>query len=102
MLWINFSSWIWISGKLNFICGSLDDLIPIEDRLVIEKRFKKLDPLEERFIYVEVKGADHGFMCEERESFHKDASLIGWNVLMKELNSKNSWEWFWWVFALII
>ena len=75
-----------VSGKLNFICGSSDDLIPIEDRLVIEKKFKKVDPLAERFIYVEVKGADHGFMCEERESFHKDASLIGWNLLMKELN----------------
>jgi carboxymethylenebutenolidase len=25
-------------------------------------------------------------MCEERESFNKDASLIGWNLLMKELN----------------
>ena len=44
-----------VSGKLNFICGSSDDLIPIKDRLVIKKRFKKLDPLEERFIYVEVK-----------------------------------------------
>ena len=75
-----------VSGKLNFICGSSDDLIPLQDRLKIKKRFKKLDPLEERFIYVEVKGADHGFMCEERESFHKDASLIGWNLLMKELN----------------
>ena len=75
-----------VSGKLNFICGSSDDLIPLEDRLVIEKRFKKLDPLEERFIYVEVKEADHGFMCEERESFHNDAALIGWNLLMKELN----------------
>ena len=75
-----------VSGKLNFICGSSDDLIPLQDRLEIKKRFKKLDPLEERFIYVEVKGADHGFMCEERESFHKDASLIGWNLLMKELN----------------
>jgi len=75
-----------VSGKLNFICGSSDDLIPLRDRLEIKKRFKKLDPLEERFIYVEVKEADHGFMCEERESFHKDASLIGWNLLMKELN----------------
>jgi len=75
-----------VSGKLNFICGSSDDLIPIQDRLEIKKRFKKLDPLEERFIYVEVKGADHGFMCEERESFHKDGSLIGWNLLIKELN----------------
>ena len=71
---------------LNFICGSSDDLIPLKNRLEIKKRFKKLDPLEERFIYVEVKKADHGFMCEERESFHKDASSIGWNLLMKELN----------------
>ncbi len=75
-----------VSGKLKFICGSLDDLIPIEDRLIIKKRFKKIDPLEERFIYVEVKGGDHGFMCEERESFNKDASSIGWDLLMKELN----------------
>ena len=75
-----------ISGKLNFICGSSDDLIPLQDRLEIKKRFEILDPLKERLIYVEVKGADHGFMCEERESFHKDASLIGWNLLMKEFN----------------
>ena len=51
-----------------------------------KKRFKKLVPSEERFIFIEVKGADHGFMCEERESFNKDASLIGWTLLMKELN----------------
>ena len=75
-----------VSGKLNFICGSSDDLIPIEDRLVIEKKFKKVDPLAERFFYVEVEGADHGFMCEERESFKKDASSIGLNLLMKEFN----------------
>jgi len=74
-----------VSGKLNFICGSSDDLIPLKDRLEIKKRFKKLDPLEERFSYVEIDGADHGFMCEERESFDKAASLIGWNLLMKEL-----------------
>jgi len=74
-----------VSGKLNFICGSSDNLIPLKDRLEIKKRFKKLDPLEETFFYIEVKGADHGFMCEERESFDKAASLIGWNLLMKEL-----------------
>ena len=73
-----------VSGKLNFICGSSDDLIPVKDRLEIKQRFKKLDPSEERFNYVEIEGADHGFMCEERESFDKDASLIGWNLLMKE------------------
>ena len=74
-----------VSGNLNFICGSADDLIPLKDRLEIKKMFKKFDPLEERFSYVEIEGADHGFMCEERESFDKAASLIGWNLLIKEL-----------------
>ncbi len=75
-----------VSGKINFICGSSDDLIPLKERLEIEKRFKIIDPLKERFIYVEVPGADHGFMCEGRESFDKNASLVGWNLLMKEFN----------------
>ena len=75
-----------VSGKLNFICGTSDDLIPLRDRLEIKKRFKKLDPFGKRFSYVEIERADHGFMCEERDSFDKDASLIGWNLLMKEFN----------------
>ncbi len=75
-----------VSGKLNFICGTSDDLIPLRDRLEIKKRFKKLDPFGKRFNYVEIESAKHGFMCEERESFDKDASLIGWNLLMKEFN----------------
>jgi len=75
-----------VSGKLNFICGSSDDLIPLRDRLEIKKRFKKLDPFGKRFSYVEIESADHGFMCEERDSFDEAASLIGWNLLMKEFN----------------
>ena len=74
-----------VSGNLNFICGSADDLIPLKDRFEIKKMFKKFDPLEKRFSYIEIEGADHGFMCEERESFDKAASLTGWNLLMKEL-----------------
>ena len=75
-----------VSGNLNFICGSADDLIPLKDRLEIKKMFKKLDPLEERFSYLEIEGADHGFMCEERNSFHKAGSLICWDLLMREFN----------------
>ena len=52
-----------VSGKLNFICGSSYDLIYLKDRLEIKKRFKELDPSEERSNYVEIDGADHGFMC---------------------------------------
>ena len=75
-----------VSGKLNFICGSSDDLIPLQDRIEIKKRFKKLDPFGERFSYIEIDRAHHGFMCEERDSFDRAASLIGWNLLMKEFN----------------
>ena len=75
-----------VSGKLNFICGSEDELIPLKDRSEIKKRFKKLDPLEEKFSFVEISRAHHGFMCEERASFDKDALLVGWNLLMKEFN----------------
>ena len=75
-----------VSGKLNFICGSSDDLIPSKDRLKIIKRFKKVDPSEKRFIYVEVEGAYHGFMCEERQTFNKEVASIGWNLLMQEFN----------------
>ena len=75
-----------VSGKLNFICGSSDDLIPLRDRLEIKKRFKKLDPFGKRFSYFEIENADHGFMCEQRDSFDEAASLIGWNLLMKEFN----------------
>ena len=75
-----------VSGKLNFICGTSDDLIPLRDRLEIKKRFKKLDPFGKRFSYVEIENAGHGFMCEERDSFDEAASLIGWNLLMKEFN----------------
>ncbi|WP_245210916.1 dienelactone hydrolase family protein [Prochlorococcus marinus] len=75
-----------VFGKLNFICGSSDDLIPLQDRLKIQKRFKELDPLKERFNFVEIEGADHGFMSEERYSFDKATSLIGWDLLIKEFN----------------
>ena len=37
-----------VSGKLSFICGTSDDLIPLKDRLEIKKRFKKLDPIRKK------------------------------------------------------
>ena len=35
---------------------------------------------------IEIESADHGFMCEETDSFNEAASLIGWNLLIKEFN----------------
>ena len=52
----------------------------------MKKRFIKLDSLGERFIYFEIEGAVHGFIYKERDSFDKAVSLIGSNLLMKEIN----------------
>ena len=41
------------------------------------------DPDEERLRYIEIIGADHGFMCEERESFAAEASALGWRLLLE-------------------
>ena len=54
-----------------------DDLIPLQDRLEIKKRFKKLDPLEERFIYVEVKGASWFYVLKENPSIRMHHQLVG-------------------------
>ncbi len=56
------------------------------EQLAKEKDLKKLDPFGKRFSYVEIESANHGFMCEERDSFDKASTLISWNLLMKEFN----------------
>ena len=67
-----------LSEKLNFICYSSDDLIPLKDRLEIKKRFKKVDILEDRFIYVEVKELIMA-LCAKKEnhSLKMNNQLIG-------------------------
>ena len=75
-----------ISGKLTCLCGTADPLIPTSDREAIQEALKKGNSDEERFSYVEIAGADHGFMCEQRPSFNSKASELGWQLLLAELN----------------
>ena len=74
------------SGKLTCICGTSDPLIPEADRASIQQALSKEDPSESRLSYVEIKDADHGFMCEQRASFNPNASNFGWQLLMNELS----------------
>jgi len=74
-----------ISGKLTCLCGTSDPLIPPSDRDVIQEALEKENPDGERFNYVEIDGADHGFMCEQRPSFNAQASEFGWQLLLAEL-----------------
>ena len=57
-------------------------LIPEDDRRVIESSLKKNSAMHQRFRYLELNGADHGFMCEERSSFNPEASSQGWQILL--------------------
>ena len=74
-----------IRGRLTCFCGTEDPLIPPEDRAAIQAALLSGDPSASRFRYVEVPGADHGFMCEARSSFDPQASTLGWQLLLEEL-----------------
>ena len=71
-----------VQGRLTCICGTDDPLIPEDDRRAIESALKKRDSSQRQFRYVELNGADHGFMCEERSSFNPEASSQGWQLLL--------------------
>ena len=72
--------------KLTCLCGTSDPLIPLSHQEVIKEALKSEIPDGKRFKYVEIKGADHGFMCEQRHNFNKEASELGWQLLLAEVN----------------
>ena len=72
-----------VKGRLTCICGTADPLIPEDDRRAIESALKNHDSTSSRFRYLELNGADHGFMCEERSSFNPVASSQGWQLLLE-------------------
>ena len=43
-----------VSGDKILFFVPLDDLIPLQDRLAIKKRYIKFDPLGERIAYIEI------------------------------------------------
>ena len=75
-----------ISGKLTCLCGTADPLIPTSDREAIQESLTRENPEGTRLSYIEIDGADHGFMCEQRQSFNSEASEFGWSLLLEKLN----------------
>ena len=71
-----------IQARLTCVFGMADPLIPQEDREAIGDAMRKADPTGQRLRFVECAGADHGFMCEARSSFHPQASAQGWRLLV--------------------
>ena len=72
-----------VSGALTCICGTADPLIPADHRSAIREGLHAVDPDGERLRYIEMQGADHGFMYEERSSFNPEASAQGWRLLLE-------------------
>ena len=75
-----------VQGHLIALCGTADPLIPPEDQVAIEAAFQQADPSGQRLRYCAVEGADHGFMCEARSSFHPQAAAQGWTLLRDALS----------------
>ena len=73
-----------VTGRLTCVCGMDDPLIPPQDQRQIAEALRKADPTGERLRYVAMEGADHGFMCEARNSFHPAAAERGWALLLRE------------------
>ena len=71
-----------IQAGLTCVFGTADPLIPSEDREAIGVALRQVDPAGQRLRSLEIAGADHGFMCEVRSSFHAQASGQGWRLLL--------------------
>ena len=69
-----------IQGRLTCVFGTADTLIPAEDREAIGQALRMADPTGQRLRSVAWTGADHGFMCEARGSFHPQAAAWGWKL----------------------
>ena len=76
-----------VQGQLTCLCGSADPLIPTEDRAAIASALLAADPSGQRLRYREFAGADHGFMCEARDSFNPAAAEQGWQLLLEALRA---------------
>ena len=72
-----------IQARLTCVFGTADPLIPEQDRLAIRNALHHADSSAQRLHYVEISGADHGFMCEARSSFDPQASAKGWQLLLE-------------------
>ena len=77
-----------IRGQFTYICGNTDPLIPVSERTAIASAIALADPSAKRLRYIEVTGACHGFMREERSTFDAKAATIGWQLIDKQLTRR--------------
>ena len=74
-----------ITGSMLVFYGDKDGFIPPEECALVKDRLAQLGKDAEVIIY---PGADHGFFCEERPSYHEAAAQDSWKRLLKLFDTK--------------
>jgi carboxymethylenebutenolidase len=68
-----------ITGALLVFYGAEDSFIPMDEVALVQKKLKDLGKNAEVVVY---EGAGHGFFCDERESYNKQAAEDSWKRLL--------------------
>lgn len=74
-----------ITGSMLVFYGDQDGFIPPEEVALVKERLATLGKDAEVVVY---PGADHGFFCDERPSYHEAAAQDSWKRLLKLFDTK--------------
>lgn len=74
-----------ISGSMIVFYGDKDGFIPPEECALVKERLADLGKDADVIVY---PGADHGFFCEERPSYHEAAAQDSWKRLLRLFDTK--------------
>lgn len=74
-----------IKGSMVVFYGDQDNFIPPDEVALVKERLAKLGKDAEVVVY---PGADHGFFCDERPSYHEAAAQDSWKRLLKLFDTK--------------
>ena len=69
-----------ITGSLLVFYGDKDAFIPPDEVALVKERLASLGKDAEVIVY---PGADHGFFCDERPSYHEAAAQDSWRRLLR-------------------
>ena len=70
-----------IPGRFWSVVGCDDPLMPEEERRAIRGALDAADPTGQRHRAVELPGAGHGFLCDQRDDHRPAAAAAGWALL---------------------
>jgi carboxymethylenebutenolidase len=74
-----------ITAAMLVFYGDQDGFIPPEECALVKERLAALGKDAEVIVY---PGADHGFFCDERPSYHEAAAQDSWKRLLKLFDTK--------------